>query len=172
IVGPAVAAIGFALFILPGLGGSYWKTFLLPMIVLGTGMAISVAPLTTTVMNSVAETRAGVASGINNAVSSVRGLLAIAVLGIVMLEAFNHALDADLSGLPSSIRQSLDQQRTKLAAADLPQNIAPATRVQLRDAIDHSFVVGFRAVMFAGALLSTGGAVCAWWLIKAETDGQ
>ena len=170
IVGPAVAAIGFASFILPGVDGSYWKTFFLPMIVLGTGMAISVAPLTTTVMNSVAETRAGVASGINNAVSRVAGLLAIAVFGIIMLQAFNHALDTNLSGLPSPIQQSLDQQRTKLAAADLPQNIAPATRVQLRDAIDHSFVVGFRAVMFAGALLATGGAICAWWLIKAEAD--
>src|SRR6266496_394923 len=170
IVGPGVAAIGLALFILPGFGGSYWKTFFLPMIVLGTGMAISVAPLTTTVMNSVAQTRAGVASGINNAVSRVAGLLAIAVLGIVMLQAFNHALDTNLSGLPSSIRQSLDQQRTKLAAADLPQNIAPATRAQLCDAIDHSFVAGFRAVMFAGALLATGGAICSWWLIKAEAD--
>src|SRR5438552_1715123 len=161
IVGPAIAAIGFALFILPGVGSSYWKTFFLPMIVLGTGMAISVAPLTTTVMNSVAETRAGVASGINNAVSRVAGLLAIAVFGIIMLQAFNHALDMKLSDLPSPIRTPLDQQRTTLAAADLPQNIAPATRVQLRDAIDHSFVVGFRAVMFAGALLATGGAICA-----------
>jgi len=86
------------------------------------------------------------------------------------LKAFNLALDANLSDLPSSIRQSLDQQRTKLAAADLPRNIAPATRAQLRDAIDLSFVVGFRAVMLSGALLATGGAVCAWWLIKAETD--
>jgi EmrB/QacA subfamily drug resistance transporter len=170
IVGPAIAAIGFAFFILPGLGGSYWKTFFLPMIVLGTGMAISVAPLTTTVMNSVAQMRVGVASGINNAVSRVAGLLAIAVLGIVMLQGFNHALDTNLSGLPSSIRQSLDQQRSKLAAADLPQNIAPATRAQLRDAIDRAFVAGFRAVMFAGALLATGGASCAWWLIKAEAD--
>src|SRR5438046_5963881 len=117
------------------------------MIVLGTGMAISVAPLTTTVMNSVAQTRAGVASGINNAVSRVDGLLAIAVFGIIMLQAFNHALDTNLSGLPSPIRQSLDQQRTKLAAVDLPQNIAPATRAQLRDAIERSFVAGFRAVM-------------------------
>ena len=170
IVGPAVAAIGFASFILPGVDGSYWKTFFLPMIVLGTGMAISVAPLTTTVMNSVAETRAGVASGINNAVSRVAGLLAIAVFGIIMLQAFNHALDTNLSGLPSPIRQSLDQQRTKLAATDLPQNIAPATRVQLRGAIDRSFVVGFQAVMFTGALLATGGAICSWWLIKAQAD--
>ncbi len=170
IVGPAIAAIGFALFTLPGVGGSYWKTFFLPMILLGTGMAISVAPLTTTVMNSVAQTRAGIASGINNAVSRVAGLLAIAVLGIVMLQAFNHALDTNLSGSPSSIRQSLDQQRTKLAAAVLPQNIAPTARAQLRDAIDRAFVAGFRAVMFAGALLATGGAICAWWLIKAEAD--
>src|SRR5438874_790205 len=170
IVGPAIAAIGFALFILPAVGGNYWKTFFLPMIVLGAGMAISVAPLTTTVMNSVAQTRAGIASGINNAVSRVAGLLAIAVFGIVMLQAFNHALEANLSGLPSSIRQSLDQQRTKLAAVDVPQDIAPATGLQLRDAIDRSFVVGFRAVMFTGALLATGGAICAWWLIKAEAD--
>jgi hypothetical protein len=170
IVGPGIAAIGFASFMLPGVGDSYWKTFFLPMIVLGTGMAISVAPLTTTVMNSVAQTRAGIASGINNAVSRVAGLLAIAVFGIIMLQAFNHALDMNLSGLPSSIRQSLEQQRTKLVAADLPQNIAPATRTQLRDAIDHSFVVGFRAVMLTGALSATAGAICAWWLIKAEAD--
>ena len=170
IVGPAIAAIGFALFILPGVGGSYWKTFFLPMIVLGTGMAISVAPLTTTVMNSVAETRAGVASGINNAVSRVAGLLAIAVLGIVMLQEFNYTLDMKLSDLPSSIRQSLDQQRAKLAAADLPQNIPLAVRAELREAIDYSFVAGFRAVMFAGAMLAAGGAICAWWLIKAEAD--
>jgi len=170
IVGPAIAAIGFALFILPGVGGSYWKTFFLPMIVLGIGMAISVAPLTTTVMNSVAQTRAGIASGINNAISRVAGLLAIAVFGIIMLQAFNHALETNLSGLPPSIRQSLDQQRAKLAAADLSQNIPPAVRVQLRDAIDYSFVAGFRAVMFAGAMLATGGTICAWWLIKPEAD--
>ena len=170
IIGPAIAALGFASFILPGVGGSYWKTFFLPMIVLGTGMAISVAPLTTTVMNSVAQKRAGVASGINNAVSRVAGLLAIAVFGIIMLQAFNHALEANLSGLPSSIRQAVDQQRTKLAAVDVPQDIAPATGLQLRDAIDRSFVVGFRAVMFTGALLATGGAICAWWLINAEAD--
>jgi len=170
IVGPAIAAIGFASFVLPGLGGSYWKTFFPPMTVLGVGMAVSVAPLTTTVMNSVAQTRAGIASGINNAVSRVAGLLAIAVLGIVMLWEFNYTLDMKLSGLPSSIRQSLDQQRAKLAGADLPQNIPPAVRAELRDAIDRSFVAGFRAVMFAGALLAAGGAICAWWLIKAEAD--
>jgi hypothetical protein len=92
------------------------------------------------------------------------------VLGIVMLQTFNQVLDTNLAGLPPSIRQSLDQQRTKLVAADLPQNIAPATRAQLRGAIDRAFVAGFRAIMFAGALLAIGGAICAWWLIKVEAD--
>src|SRR5256714_9519654 len=161
IVGPGIAAIGFASFMLPGLGGSYWTTFFPPMTILCVGMAVSVAPLTTTVMSPGAQTRAGIASGINNAVSRVGGLLAIAVLGIVMLWEFNHALDMKLSGLPSSIRQSLDQQRAKLAGADLPQNIPPAVRTQLREVIDYSFVAGFRAVMFACALLTAGGGHCA-----------
>src|SRR5436305_1216205 len=169
-LGLAHPAIGFGLFMLTGVVGSYWKTFFPPVILLGIGMVVSVAPLTTTVMSSVAETRAGVASALNNAVSRVAGLLAIAVLGIVMLREFNYTFDMELSDLPSSIQQSLDQQRAKLAAGDLPQNIPSAVRAELRDAIDYSFVAGFRAVMFAGALLAAGGAICAWRPINALAD--
>src|SRR5256712_90224 len=123
IVGPLIAAFGFALFILPNVGGSYWTNFFPAIVVLGLGMAISVAPLTTTVMNSVAQNRVGLASGVNNAVARSAGFLAIAVLGIVMLQCFKNELDRRLAEwkLPASAAQSLQAQSTKLAAITVPK---------------------------------------------------
>src|SRR6266851_8039898 len=167
VAGPLIAALGFALFMLPGVGGSYWQKFFPPIVVLGIGMAVSVAPLTTTVMNSVTQNRVGIASGVNNAVARGAGLLAIAVLGIVMLHAFNHALDQRLSAwkLPSSALQSLQAQRSKLAAASLPEELDALTHQVIIRAIDESFVRAFRWVMGIGAILAAASAIIAWLLI-------
>ena len=172
VAGPLIAAAGFALFLRPDIGGTYWTTFFPAIVVLGLGMAVSVAPLTTTVMNSVPENRVGVASGINNAISRTAGLLAIAVFGIVMLQSFDRRLDQRLSEieLTSSARAALVTQRNKLAGAELPKELRPDTRPVVKRAIEESFVGGFRFVMGMGALLAVGSAASAVVLIQAESQ--
>jgi EmrB/QacA subfamily drug resistance transporter len=127
IIGPLIAALGFALFALPTVGGSYWSTFFPAFVALGFGMAVSVAPLTTVVMSAVDQDRAGSASGINNAVSRVAGLLAIAVFGIVMVTAFTVRLDHELATLavPEPARAEVQSNRTRLAAVEIPANLDP-----------------------------------------------
>jgi EmrB/QacA subfamily drug resistance transporter len=167
IVGPLIAAFGFTLFMFPDVGGSYWTNFFPAIVVLGLGMAISVAPLTTTVMNSVAQNRVGIASGINNAVARSAGLVAIAVLGIVMLRVFDEGLDRHLADgkLSTSTLQSLHAQRTRLAAVDVPEDQDPATHQLIRRAVDESFVFGFKVIMATGAALAIASAGTAVTLI-------
>jgi EmrB/QacA subfamily drug resistance transporter len=170
VVGPIIAAAGFVLFLRPGVGGSYFTTFFPAIVVLGLGMAVSVAPLTTTVMNSVTDSRAGIASGVNNAVSRTAGLLAVAVFGLIMFQAFNRCLEQRLNTMQITpdARQALNAERLKLAAADIPPNISEEARVAIKQAIDECFVVGFRRVMLVGAALTLAGSLLAWLTIRSK----
>ena len=174
VVGPLIVAIGFVLFALTGIGGTYSKTFLPAVIVLGLGMAISVAPLTTTVMNSVSEAHAGTASGINNAVSRLAALLSIAVLGIVMLAGFNRDLSFRLSalGLEPGIRHAIDSQRARLAAIEIPQNADSNVREEIRQSIHASFIAGFRLVMLSASGLALLSAATAWITLRRPTASK
>jgi MFS family permease len=168
VAGPGIAALGYGLFVIPGVGGSYWTTFFPAMVVLGLGMAVSVAPLTTTVMNAVPEKRAGVASGVNNAVSRIAALLGIAVLGIVIVRSFNSELDRRLAriDIAPQARLWIDEQRVRLAGAELASSIDPETRVALQQAIDESFVFGFRVVMLTAVGLALVSALIALTMIE------
>ena len=182
IVGPVVAAIGFMLFVRPGVSANYWTTFFPAVVVLGLGMAISVAPLTTTVMNSVSENRAGIASGINNAVSRTAGLLAVAVLGLIMFQTFSRCLDRQLSTatvaagsisrggeqIPTNVQQAVLSQRTKLAAIEIPPTPSATITLAVQDAIKSCFVQGFRWVMICGTLLALASSLTSLVLIESR----
>lgn len=162
-VGPLIASVGLALLARPGIGGPYWTSFFPAIVILGLGMAISVAPLTTTVMSSVSEEHAGIASGVNNAVSRVAGLLAIAVLGMVLTIVFNHTLDQKLTALnvPPPVKSEIDSQRNKLAAIE-------TTNEQGKFAIAESFVSAFRVVVLISAGLAVASSLSASVLIRND----
>src|SRR5436190_11362818 len=142
-IGPILAAAGLALYAWPGIGGSYWTTFFPAVVVLGFGMAITVAPLTTTVMGAVEREHAGVASGINNAVSRVAGLLAVAVFGVIFVRTFDARARTSLDGLklPSPERTAVDRELSKVAGAEVEPPV--------RAVIDEACVSAFRVVIIA-----------------------
>jgi MFS family permease len=163
-VGPVVVATGIGLFALPNIDGSYWTTFFPGMVILGLGMTVSVAPLTTTVMGSVEDRHAGAASGINNAISRIAGMLAVALLGAVAVGTFGSALDARLTELQvaSDVRLALKAEVPKLAEAQVPLQVQGQQRLVLKRALEESFVRSFRLVMLVSACVALTSALCAW----------
>jgi len=169
IAGPVIASFGFFLFSVPSVGGSYWSTFFPPIVVLGLGMAISVAPLTTVVMEAVETDRAGTSSGINNAVARVAALLAIAVLGIVTVAAFRDSLNRHLATvtMPTDVRIELQANTGRLAALKAPAGVDPVTASAIQSSIVDSFVFSFRLIMWICAALALASAAIALRMIPA-----
>jgi len=167
IVGPLIVALGFVLFAVPSIGGSYWTAFFPAVIVLGFGMAVTVPPLTTIVMNSVNEDRVGTASGINNAVARVAGVLAIAILGIVMVKAFGSRLNYNLAHLllPPGVLVELQANEIKLADLQVPAGLGPSMKAAISGSLGEAFVFGFRVVMLICAGLSLASSAVAWLMI-------
>jgi predicted MFS family arabinose efflux permease len=173
IAGPVIAASGFALLGLPGVeagAAGYWSSYLPAVAVLGIGMTVTVAPLATTVMDSVGPDLAGVASGVNNAVARTAGLLAIAVFGTVVAWAFDASLDGGLreAGAPDGVSAILEAQRSKLAGIELPSGLDPRVASALGRIVKLSYVSGFRWVMLFSAGLALLSALVAWLLIQGR----
>ncbi|MCK5391803.1 MAG: MFS transporter [Deltaproteobacteria bacterium] len=168
VFGNIIQAVGYVLFALLGGGGSYFLTFFPGMFVLGLGLALSVAPLTTAVMNAVPNSFSGTASGINNAVSRVSGLVAIAILGIVMLILFSSGMDAGmhLHSIPQEVQEAFKGEYINLANAETPIGIASDLEEKLKNLVDLSYVSSFNILMYIAAGLSLLSALVAWIMIR------
>jgi EmrB/QacA subfamily drug resistance transporter len=172
VIGPAMAALGFALFAILASRGGYWTAFFPAILVLGLGMAISVAPLTATVMGAVEQRHAGIASGINNAVSRSAGLLAIAAMGLMMLGLFGRGLDRRLeeAGLRPEARRAIEAQQEKLAALEVPASLGEPARSRAEATVDGAFLDAYRGIMLAAAGLALLASISAGWLIRGVKD--
>lgn len=174
VVGPVIAAVGFVLFAVPGIGGGYWTTYFPAVVVLGLGMSVSVAPLTTTVMSAVEDRHSGLASGINNAVSRVASLLAVAVLGIFVFAAFSNVLDDRVEDLDLSpqARAALEAEKVDLGAAEVPEGVSGEMAAEIERAIDEAFLAGFRLIMLVAAGLALASAAVAFFMIEGKGQAR
>ncbi len=159
VVGPAIAAVGFALFLHSNANGPYWTTFFPAVLVLGFGMAVSVAPLTTVVMNSAPAELVGTASGVNNAISRMAGLLAIAILGLVMTMVFNQHLISGAKTFPIDIQYELINQQSQLGNIKIQNDEA-------QQLVRNSFIAGYDAVLWIAVALALCSSLSAFIFIN------
>jgi EmrB/QacA subfamily drug resistance transporter len=177
IVGPAIAGAAFLFMAFSGLSDGparYWTTFFPGVVLLGIGMGITVAPLTTAVMGAVAQRFAGTASGINNAVSRTAGVLAIAVVGAVALFLFSHALQVRTAPIPLSAeaRAALSAEAARLGAASVPAEVAAGQVGSVHTAIRLAFVDAFHIVMLICAGLAWIGAALSGVFVERRRTAE
>src|SRR3990170_1180497 len=174
VIGPVITAGGFILFALPDTGRSYWTTFFPAVVVMGLGMSLVIAPLTTTAMNSVEGRHSGLASGVNNAVSRTASLLAVAVMGVLVFAAFSTALDSRLSDLNLSqeTQAAMEEQKSSLGGARPPESVDGEAAAAIERAVDESFVTGFRVAMYIAAGLALARAVASALIIEGKGQAE
>jgi EmrB/QacA subfamily drug resistance transporter len=165
--GPVLGGAGLLLLVLADADAPYVTQILPGVTLFGLGLALTVAPLTATVLGDADQRHAGVASGVNNAVARVAGLIAIAVVGAAVSAQFTSEVDTQLADRPLSApaRAAIDDAQTRPlttgAAADAP----PAERPALRAAFEDASVSAFRLSMgISGGLVIAGGLVSALWI--------
>jgi EmrB/QacA subfamily drug resistance transporter len=158
--GPLVAAAGLAWMVRMPARVDYWVDLLPALVVFAIGLAMTVAPLTATVLAGADESNAGIASGVNNAVARVAGLLAIAATGAVVAATFTSGLDASLAGrtLSPAARTVVTAARHEtLARADTAGLAAPEARA-VGGAVEHAAVRAFHTgIAIAVGLVAVGG---------------
>jgi MFS family permease len=168
VVASLAVVVGLLLFAVPGVEhGSYWTSFFPAMVVQGFGMALVITPLTTVTLGSVEGEHPGLASGVNNAVARVAGLLAVAVLGVFVFGAFSANLHSRLESMNlwGAVRGEMEAAKADLGAAEAPEGVEAGTAARIERAIEEAFVAGFRVVMLVSAGLALASALVAVLLV-------
>lgn len=167
ILGPLLTAVGMGLLILPGRNASYLTDFLPALTVWGAGMALTIPALTKSAL-SVAEKDSGIAAGVSNVVSRTATLLAIAVMGATLITAFSGHLHGGLqqADLEETERQVILDQRTKMAAIEIPASFSPEKQEATRVIIQDAFIRGWRLLMIINLLLSLLAVAVSYLMIQ------
>ena len=173
ILGPALISVSFVMLaaLQPESGqDSYWTTLFPAICLFGTGMGVTLAPLTTAVMASVDEHHAGMASGLNNTVSRSAQVLAIAVMGGIALVLFKQTLlsDPTVTALPADARALLSAESVRLAETALPATLTPMEQSNLKSLIRGTFSGTLSVIMLIAAGLSLLSGLLAALLIERE----
>lgn len=166
ILGPAIVSLGMFLLSLPGKNANYFVQYLPGLLLFGFGMALVIAPLTKSAL-AVEAKYSGAASGVNNAIARVAGLLAVAVLGLILLVLFEQQLHKTLpsSGLNSTEQQQIVLQENKLAGIEIPKSFSYQSRITAQTTIENAFIIGFQNVMEINAFLAFLSAIIAFFTI-------
>jgi EmrB/QacA subfamily drug resistance transporter len=159
-VGPLVTAAGLALFLRLDADVNYLTDLLPGLLVFGLGLSMTVAPLTSTVLADADESNAGIASGVNNAIARVAGLVAIAAVGAVVAASFETRLDeavgsqANRPEVAAALETARERPLSALEVQGVPEDVATSVREAAEDASVGAFRVG---VGISTALVALGG---------------
>jgi Na+/melibiose symporter-like transporter len=155
-LGPLIAALGLALMLRLDARLSYFTDLLPALLIFSLGLVCTVAPLTAAVLSDADESNAGIASGVNNAIARVAGLLAVAAIGAVISAQFDSALShrIDSRALPPPARSAVAQARSQTLA-----RVDPArTGAQVAQAVQAASVDAFHlGIGISAALVGVGG---------------
>lgn len=172
-IGPIIAGIGFFMFSRIGItdgGEDYWSTFFISFVLLGLGMGITVAPLTTAVMGAVTTDNAGIASGINNTVARAAGVLAVALMGAMVLFAFKSEVIVGLETLniDKEVKNEIVLESSKFAGAEVPEALNTEDKITIDRLLKVSFVNSFNKAVYLASFLMLLGGVVAFFSIKNQ----
>lgn len=167
VVGPVLVALGIESLAAAGTNAGYLRYFFPGFVLFGLGMSLVIAPLTKSAL-TVEPEFSGIASGVNNAVARIAALMAVAILGVAVLTAFSSHLNDTLSasGLSEPEQTQILNQADKLGGIDVPETFNPTSRLAAENAIEESFVYGFRRAVRICSLLAFASAVIAFLIIR------